>query len=192
MFRPFYVQMQKCSTVQIFFYCEGGGASDLGDRCGHWQNVHIRLEAPGQPLNFGNCGGSRPCAKKVLSVAFVGCCFTLSRMFFFSFFTDDSEQKSYLTRVQNTYLLTDIKIMSSIKCHLTSVTWTKFGCKKRLRERQARNFGCVDHGQSESAARGYRGVQLGYRGVQQTKPESNPRPRAYPQTATKPGGPWTQ
>ena len=51
------VQMQKCSTVQISFYCQGGGAaSDLGDRWGHWQNVHIRLQATGQPLNFGNLG----------------------------------------------------------------------------------------------------------------------------------------
>ena len=128
MFRPFYVQMQKCSTVQIFFYCEGGGASDLGDRCGHWQNVHIRLEAPGQPLNFGNCGGSRPCAKKVLSVAFVGCCFTLSRMLFFSFFTDNSEIISH----QGTkYILADwhkdhvIHQMSFDICHMDIILLQK-------------------------------------------------------------------
>ena len=58
MFKPIDVQMCKYRNVQLLkFYCEGGGASDLGDRWGHWQNVHIRLEAAGQPLNFGNLGG---------------------------------------------------------------------------------------------------------------------------------------
>ena len=109
-------------------------------------------------------------------------------------------------------------------CHNTVYKAYNFSLLVAKQKQGSRDFGSVDHGRSECAALGYRGIglcytllhnvtqnvthcytmlhsvtqfytqcctkiyiTLGYRGVEQTKPRSNPRPRTDQHST---GGPW--
>ena len=189
--------MQKCSTVQISFYCQGAEQGKWPERpvWGHWQNVHIRLQAGGQPLNFGNLGAdvrqkNYICSKMFFNVFYCG--FLLSRILILLNFPDYWEQKSNFTSHFKYKIHTchecDKYPKPSVTCHLTHVSSTrKILQKKRLRdwsERDRRGTLVVLTTDRVSlpprATEGYTGPQRGRTNQARAIAESNPRPRTYP------------